>query len=380
MVRFEFATATRIVFGEGAAATLPELTHSLGTRVLVVTGASAERAGSIISTPKANSFSVPGEPTVELIREGARRAQDAGCDVVVAIGGGSAIDAGKAIAAVATNGGEPLEFLEVVGKGRAMVNPPLPFVAVPTTAGTGSEVTRNAVLGSMEQGVKASLRSPLMLPRVAVVDPELTYGLPPAVTASTGLDALTQLIEPYVSARANPMADAFCVDGIERVAGALRRVYHDGGDRESRRQMSLASLFGGLALANAGLGVIHGFASPLGGARKAPHGALCAALLPHGMAANVAALQARAPEHPALERYATIARILTGRNEASAEDGIEWVRALCAELNIPRLREWGIHEADLPGVVEKAARASSMQANPLPLTNEELLAVAAAAL
>jgi alcohol dehydrogenase class IV len=200
------------------------------------------------------------------------------------------------------------------------------------------------------------------------------------VTAFTGLDALTQLIEPYTSARANPMADAFCVDGIGRAAGALRRVYHDGGDRESRREMSLASLFGGLALANAGLGVVHGFASPLGGAWKAPHGALCAALLPHGMAANVAALRARAPERPALERYAAIARILTGRNEASAEDGVEWVSELCAELNIPRLGAWGITEADLPGVVEKAARASSMQANPLPLTNEELLAVVTAAL
>jgi len=379
-VRFEFATATRIVFGEGTAATLPELTRTFGARAMVVTGASAERAASIISTLQAETFAVPGEPTVELVREGARRALNAGCDVVVSIGGGSAIDAGKAIAAIATNGGEPLEFLEVVGKGRAIANMPLPFIAMPTTAGTGSEVTRNAVLGSTEHGVKASLRSPLMLPRVALVDPEMTYGLPPAVTAFTGLDALTQLIEPLVSARANPMVDALCLDGIGRAARALRRAYHDGVDREARREMSLASLFGGLALANAGLGVVHGFASPLGGSWKAPHGALCAALLPYGMAANVAALQARAAGHPALERYAQVARIVTGRREASAEDGIEWIRALCAEFNVPRLRVWGITEADLPGVVEKAARASSMQANPLPLTNDELLSVVKAAL
>jgi alcohol dehydrogenase class IV len=301
------------------------------------------------------------------------------CDVIVSLGGGSAIDAGKAIAAIAANGGEPLEFLEVVGKGRALVAPPLPFIAVPTTAGTGSEVTRNAVLGSAEHGVKASLRSPLMLPQVALVDPELTYGLPAAVTAATGLDALTQLIEPYVSARANPLVDAICVEGIRRVTGALRRVYHDGADREARRDMALASLFGGLALANAGLGVVHGFAAPLGGSWKAPHGALCAALLPHGMAASVAALQARAPQHPALERFTAVARLLTGRNEASAADGIDWVRALCIELNVPPLRAWGITEADLPGVVEKAARASSMQANPLPLTHEELLLVVTSA-
>lgn len=218
-----------------------------------------------------------------------------------------------------------------------------------------------------------------MLPRVAVIDPELTYGLLPAVTAYTGLDALTQLIEPYVSIRANPLVDAICVEGIRRVAGALGRAYHDGADRDARRDMALASLFGGLALANAGLGVVHGFAAPLGGQWRAPHGALCAALLPHGMEANVRALRARAPKHPALERYSGIARLLTGRSEASVEDGIDWVSALRTELNIPKLRVWGITEADLPAVVQKAAKASSMQANPLPLTEEELTAVVRAA-
>jgi len=378
-MHFEFATATRVVFGEGTAATLPELACSFGTRPLVVTGASTERAAALVSALSAETFAVPGEPTVELVREGAQRIQNAACDVVISLGGGSAIDAGKAIAIVATNGGEPLEFLEVVGKGRVLVVPPLPFIAVPTTAGTGSEVTRNAVLGSTEHGVKASLRSPLMLPRVALVDPELTYGLPPAITATTGLDALTQLIEPYVSARANPLADALCIEGIRRVAGALRRAYRCGTDRDARRDMALASLLGGMALANAGLGVVHGFAAPLGGGWKAPHGSLCAALLPHGMTANVAALRARAPQHPALERYSAIARLLTGRHDATAEDGIHWVNALCNELNVPALRAWGVTEADLPGVVEKATGASSMKANPLPLTSEELLAVVMAA-
>jgi alcohol dehydrogenase class IV len=378
-MHFEFATATRVVFGESTAGRLPELARAFGTHPLVVTGASTERAAALVSALSADTFSVPGEPTVDLVREGARRVRESGSDVVVSIGGGSAIDAGKAIAAVATNGGEPLDFLEGVGKGRTIMAPPLPFIAAPTTAGTGSEVTRNAVLGSTEHGVKASMRSPLMLPRIALVDPELTYGLPPAVTASTGLDALTQLIEPYVSSRANPLADAICVEGIRRVAGALRRAYRDGADRDARSDMAMASLFGGLALANAGLGVVHGFAAPLGGQWKAPHGALCAALLPHGMAANVAALRARAPQHPSLQRYAAIARMLTGRNEASAEAGIDWVRELCADLDVPALRTWGIAERDLPDVVEKAARASSTQANPLPLTGEELFAVITAA-
>jgi alcohol dehydrogenase class IV len=379
-MRFEFATATRIIFGEGTAATLPELVGSLGKRPMVVTGSTGERASSLVSALSAESFAVPGEPTVELVREGARQVKEAGCDVIIPIGGGSAIDAGKAIAILATNGGEPLDFLEVVGKGRTITVPPLPFIAVPTTAGTGSEVTRNAVLGSTEHGMKASLRSPLMLPRIAVVDPELTYGLPPAMTAATGLDALTQLIEPYVSSRANPMVDAICLDGIKRVASSLSRAYHNGADREARRDMSLGSLFGGLALANAGLGVVHGFASPLGGSFKAPHGALCATILPHGMAANVAALRARAPGHPALERYTAIARMLTRQKDANAEAGIEWVRGLCAELNVPALRTWGVTEVDLPGIAENAARASSMQANPLPLTSEELLSVMKAAL
>lgn len=379
-MRFEFATATRIIFGEGTAATLPDLVRTFGSRPLVVTGASRERAAALVSAVSAETFAVSGEPTVDMVREGARWVQEAGFDVVVSIGGGSVIDAGKAIAIIATNGGEPLEFLETVGKGRAITVPPLPFFAVPTTAGTGSEVTRNAVLGSTEHGVKASLRSPLMLPRVAVVDSELTYNLPPTITAFTGLDALTQLIEPYVSSRANPLVDAICIDGIRRVAGALRRAYQNGADRDARRDMALASLFGGLALANAGLGVVHGFASPLGGQLAAPHGALCAALLPHGMAANVAALRERAPQHPALERYSSIARLLTGRSEASEKDGIDWVLALCAELKVPALRVWGISEADLPGVVDKAARASSMQANPLPLTRAELMAAVEAAL
>ena len=379
-MRFEFATATRILFGEGTAASLPDLAHTFGSRPLVVTGASRDRAAALIEALSAETFALAGEPTIELVREGACHIQQTGCDVVISIGGGSVIDAGKAIAALATNGGDPLEFLEVIGKGRPISRAPLPFIAVPTTAGTGSEVTRNAVLGSPAHGVKASLRSPLMLPRVAVVDPELTYGLPPEITAFTGLDALTQLIEPYVSARANPLVDALCVEGIRRVDGALRVAYHDGADREARRDMALASLFGGLALANAGLGLVHGFAAPLGGGWKAPHGALCASLLPHGMTANAAALRARAPQHPSLGRYAVIARLLTGRSDAGVEDGVEWVRALCADLQIPALRTWGVTAADLPDVVEKAAKASSMQANPLPLTKEELMATVEAAL
>jgi alcohol dehydrogenase class IV len=365
-VRFEFATAGRIVFGRGVASQLPALVREFGTRALLVTG----RSPRAVPLSDCERFEVAGEPTVEDIRQGAGRAH--GCDLVVSIGGGSVIDAGKAIAAVCRNSGEPLDYLEVVGQGRPLENPPLPFVAVPTTAGTGAEVTRNAVLGSPEHRVKASLRSALMLPRVALVDPELTRSLPAAVTVSTGLDALTQLIEPYVSPRATPMTDALCLSGIELIRDALPRAHKNGEDLDAREAMSLASLYGGIALANAGLGVVHGFAAPIGGMLNLAHGAICAALLPRGMKANIRALRERDPHSDALARYGVIAQVLTGRSNAVAEDGAKAVAELCDALEVPALN---IHEDQRSTIVEKAAKASSMKANPIVLTQQELLDV-----
>ena len=309
------------------------------------------------------------------MREGVEAFRGAGCDLVIAIGGGSAIDAGKAIAAAAANSGDLLDYLEVIGKGQPLESAPYPFIAVPTTAGTGSEVTRNAVLGSPQDGVKVSLRSPLMLPRVAIVDPELTRSLPPGITASTGLDALTQLIEPYVSSRANPMTDNFCLDGLRHVSASLLRAYTNGDDGEARTGMAWASLLGGMALANAGLGVVHGFAAPIGGMFDAPHGSVCAALLPAGMRANINALRERDPKGRALERYAVIARLLTRDANANAEEGAQWVGALAKQLAIPTLGAYGIRDRDMPDLVAKAARANSMKGNPIALTPVELATV-----
>jgi alcohol dehydrogenase class IV len=370
MATFEFATAARIVFGEGSVRQVPAAAASMGRRGLLVTGASPERADSLrkaLADAQVSTilFSVAGEPTLDMIRSAPRD-----CDFVICFGGGSALDAGKALAAMLTNPGDPLEYLEVIGRGRPLGNAAAPCIAIPTTAGTGSEVTRNAVLGSHEHGVKASLRSPSMLPRLAVVDPELTYGLPPELTASTGLDALTQLIEPYVSVRANPMTDQFCVEGMRRAAGALPRVWDNGGDREARSDMAWASLLGGMALANAGLGAVHGFAAPIGGMFPAPHGAVCAALLPHAMKVNIRAVLARAPER--LIRFDEVARLLTGRSHATAVDGALWIADLCKKLEIPPLRAYGVREEDLGVLVEKAAQASSMKGNPIVLTAEEL--------
>jgi alcohol dehydrogenase class IV len=384
-VRFEFATATRIVFGPGTLKELGELAAPLGRRALLVGGRSSARveparerltAAGLASVP----LSVLGEPTVEDVRQGVALARREACDLVVAFGGGSVIDAAKGVAAVLGNGGDPLDYLEVIGRRQPIEKPALPWVAIPTTAGTGAEVTRNAVLASAEHRVKASLRSPLMLPRVAIIDPDLLIGLPPAVIAASGLDAFAQLVEPFVSLRANPLVDVLCRDGLARSVRSLRGAFEGDASEGARVDLALASLFGGLALANAGLGAVHGFAAPIGGAFAAPHGAVCAALLPAVMQANVAALTERAPTSPALARYAEIAGIVTGRAGAEAGAGAVWVAELCRALAIPGLARWGVTGGDIPTLLSKARNASSMQANPIALTEHELAAVLRASL
>jgi alcohol dehydrogenase class IV len=378
MKPFEFATAARILFGQGTLSQVPAAAASLGRRALLVTGASPDRAAPLQKALHAAGvstvpFSVPNEPTLDLIRSAPRD-----FDLVIAFGGGSVLDAAKALAALLTNPGDPMDYLEVIGLGHPLANRAAPCIAIPTTSGTGSEVTRNAVLLSPAHRVKASLRSPSMLPSLAVVDPELTLHLPRAITASTGLDALTQLIEPYVSVRANPFTDQFCVEGMRRAASALPHVCADGGDLAARGDMALASLLGGLALANAGLGAVHGFAAPIGGMFPAPHGAVCAALLPHAIDVNIRALRARAPE--SLTRFDEVARLLTGKPHATATDAVAWIGGLCRELEIPSLAAYGVTAEDLPLVVENAAQSSSMKGNPIVLTSEELFEIASRSL
>jgi alcohol dehydrogenase class IV len=376
-MKFEFATAPRIVFGPGAVSQIGAIAREFGRRALVVTGRAALRAERLLANLKsagvgAVTFPVAGEPELGTVEQGAKLAKAEGCELVIGFGGGSAIDAAKAIAAMLTNGGELLDYLEIIGRGMPLAKPSAPFIAIPTTAGTGAEVTRNAVLASPEHKVKVSLRSPLLLARVAVVDPELTYDLPPALTASTGLDALTQLIEPFVCNRANPLTDGLCVEGLRRAARSLRIAFGNGKDKDTREDMAVASLFGGLALANAGLGAVHGFAGPIGGSFPAPHGAVCAALLPHVMAMNLRALRQRDPNGPSLARYEEAAWWLAGDMKAKADDGLKWVRALVLDLKIPRLGSFGIRREHFPDLVAKAANASSMKTNPIALTPAEM--------
>ncbi|MHC4444105.1 MAG: iron-containing alcohol dehydrogenase [Planctomycetota bacterium] len=381
-MRFEFATATRIVFGDSTFGELGKLAARMlagqkDPAVLVVSGSTTQHTQALLKLLaeqdlNCSVLNVEGEPTVELVRQGTQLAREKDCRLVIGIGGGSAIDTGKAVAAMIDNTGDLLDYLEVIGKGEQLTQPPVPYIAVPTTAGTGAEVTRNAVIASATHKVKVSLRSPLMLPRLALIDPELTYHLPPDITASTGMDALTQLIEAYVSVKATPLTDAICGEGIQRAARSLVRAYQDGRDSSAREDMAIASLFSGLALANAGLGAAHGFAAPLGGMFNAPHGAVCAALIPQVMAVNVKALRQRSPESEALSRYDRIGQILNDDSSANAEDAVQWIQQVCQQLSIPGLQAYGLTQNDLPTLIEKGRAASSMKGNPITLTPNEL--------
>lgn len=368
----------RIEFGDGVAGLIPSVLEGLGRRVFVVTGAHPERhAGLLRELGRAMAvgwFRVMHEPTVADAMEGAVAARESGADVVIAMGGGSVMDAGKAVAALATNPGDPCRHLEVIGEGRPLESKPLPVVAVPTTAGTGAEATRNAVLASPAHRVKVSLRSPDMVPVAALVDPALTWELPPSVTAASGLDALTQLLEAFVCSRATPMTDALCRCGLARVGGALEAVLADPRDAAARRDMAWCSLASGLALTNAGLGVVHGFAGPLGGLLPIAHGVACAALLPHGTRANIEALEMRGGTGDALARYDEAARLLTG-DPASGREGLpEWL-GRCVRGRVPTLAACGLGRDAWPGLVSAARRASSMKANPVELSEAELLRV-----
>lgn len=369
MTTFTFATAGRIAFGAGRRSELPKVVAELGSRPFVCTGSDPSRHAELLATlPAAATFGVRGEPTMDVVRAGAEAAREHGADVVVGLGGGAVLDAAKIIAALVTNGGDPMDYAEVIGAGQPLAVPCLPFVAVPTTAGTGSEVTANGVVSSPEHRVKVSLRSPSMLARVAIVDPELTIACPPAVTAHAGLDALVQCIEPFVSPFANPLTDGFCREGIRRAAFGLKRAYHDGTDLAARTDVSLCSLLSGLALANGKLGAAHGLAGPLGGYIGAPHGAITASVMvavsEHNLAAGDAAVR---------DRYAEVGELLTGRHDARAY--LDWFAETATELNVPGLAALGLTEDGVRPMAEAAAKASSTKGNPVPVTPDDLAGI-----
>ena len=381
---FEFVSSDRIIFGNGCIVKVKEAAQDFGRKALLVCGSGSVPLDNLVNILKEGEitfeiFRVENEPDISGIDAGISKAKSTGCTFVIGYGGGSVMDSAKAISAMMTNPGVLMDYFEVIGGGRKIVNSTAPMIAIPTTAGTGTEVTRNAVIASSEHNVKVSMRSPLMVPRVAIVDPELTITMPPSVTASTGMDALTQVIEGFVSNKANPMTDALAKEGIIRGSRALLRAYQNGRDLQARYDMSLTSLFGGLVLGNSGLGAVHGFAGPIGGMFHAPHGVICASLLPSVMKYNALEISNRAGMEAIQKKFNEIGQWVTGKPDASVEDGIAWIEDLAKKLEIPGLREIGIKKSNFASIIEKASVASSMQKNPVKLDTETLKLILEAA-
>jgi alcohol dehydrogenase class IV len=375
-VNFEFATSTHIIFENGSFRKIPGLIRDFGSKVLIVSGTNQNLALQLSESLSeidihSEIFSVHSEPTISDIEQGTILTRKTLCNVVVGIGGGSAVDSAKAIAALVPNQGELTDYLEVIGKGRKLEIEPLPFIAIPTTAGTGAEVTKNSVIKSTLHNVKVSLRSDLMFPKLAVIDPELTLTMPPHLTATTGVDALTHLLETFVSNQSNPFIDMLCREGMRRISASLEHAFNDGNNLEARENMAMASMLGGMALASVKLGAVHGFAGPLGGMYPIPHGAVCACLLPAVMEVNIKSLKDKKLVIQ-LQKFDEVARILTGNKSSDALDGAVWVKTLVKKLQIPSLSDFQLTAECFPELIEKAKNSSSMKGSPVELNNEQL--------
>jgi alcohol dehydrogenase class IV len=372
---FEFVTAPRIMFERGAVKKLPGLCAGLGKQCLIVTGGSSLRRSGVLDaltnglTEKGVACTLfegsSGEPTPDIVDTAAAVGLSAGVDAVIGIGGGSAMDTAKAAAGVITNGGSVREYLEGVGTGAKIVADPLPFIAVPTTAGTGTEVTKNAVIMSVKDRFKASMRDDRLMARIAVVDPELTASVPQSVTAASGMDAICQLIESFTTQQANPFCDAMALYHTPRAMVALRRAFDDGGDMDARETMSLAAMVSGMCLANAGLGAAHGIGAGLGAVLGAAHGVACGMLLPHVMRYNI--------EH-GVTKYAQLAPAVCGRDYADDKAGAlavaDAVEALCRYLKLPAmLNEMGVSEQNADELAA-ASMGSSMKKNPVAFSQQ----------
>ncbi|GLS88185.1 alcohol dehydrogenase [Cypionkella aquatica] len=373
MSSFAFLTATEILFGRGQAAQSAVRAKAMGTQLFLLHGTPTRAdwlaealAGQGCSVTR---FVVNGEPDVAMIEAATSAAK--GTQVVMALGGGAVIDAGKAVAAMIPATRPLMDHLEVIGKSLPLDHPPLPFIAIPTTAGTGAEVTRNAVIGSPAHQRKVSLRDKRMLPALAIIDPSLTDHTPKHITLASGLDAITQVIEPYICTRANRLTDALCRDAIPQGLRALRQLMQAENPR-ARDDMAWVSLCGGLALANAGLGVIHGLAGPLGGLIAAPHGAICGTLLPHGLAINAS----RADDPARINQViGWIAEAFETKPESALNNLVKWSR----EHGLPTLAQMGFTPQHLRQAAEAAAASSSMQANPVRLSVQDLAILMATA-
>ncbi len=385
---FEFCTSSKIIFGRGKSNLLPELIRPLGSRIMIITGSSPQRHSVLIEKIKAAGIyvslaTVSGEPEVEKITEITSLILRQNCKAVLALGGGSVLDAGKAAAILANNPGDIMEYLEVVGEGKALPCASLPFIAVPTTAGTGSEVTRNSVITVPSHRVKVSLRSPEMLPKIALIDPELLRECPLTVRVNCSFDALCHLMEAMISRKATPFTDMICSYGLQQIRReTLQTYWNDPQIEEPRCAMAFASLLGGMALANGGLGAVHGFAGVIGGMFGAPHGAVCAALLAPVLKTNMAVARQIEEGNSSegdlllaekmLKQIEKMTDFFTAGQCREPEKLITELERLTRENHVPRLSDMGIKESDLPIIIKKSSQSSSMKGNPFSLSEERL--------
>lgn len=369
---FSFSTATKIVFGRGSSKNAVDEIRRLGHNVLLVTGANQSRANWLrdqlkVADGNFSELAIQAEPNVQTIEQGAEKARTLNSNVVVSLGGGSAIDAGKAIAALATSDKCLMDHLEVVGLGKPLVKPPLPFVAIPTTAGTGAEVTKNAVIDVPDKQRKVSLRDEKMFANLAIIDPALTDNTPKAVTLSCGLDALTQVIEPYLCSRHNPFTDALALSAIETGLNALVELM-DNENSAARDRICWTSLCGGIALANSGLGAVHGLAGPLGGMSNVAHGKICGALLPSSLKLHSSLLA----DGEYQERMALIENVLASTFETEILEAIDALSNWADRNGQRGLNSLGITDSQRIRAATEAQASSSMKSNPVQLSVEQL--------
>ncbi len=389
-IPFALSRLPRISYGSGRINEVPALAATYGRTALLVTG-----KYSFCSTPRWQSFTqlletkgmnwlhltVSGEPSPMLVDQAVSQFRDESVDVVIAIGGGSVLDAAKAIAGLLPHGNSVMDYLEGVGKNVPYHGPSTPFIAVPTTAGTGSEATKNSVLSVHgRDGFKKSFRDECLIPEYAVIDPDLLASCPRELVAADGMDAFTQLLESYASLKANPFTDALALSGITAVKEGLFAAW-EGNEPDAshgRGAMAYAALLSGITLAQVGLGSVHGLASPLGAYFPIPHGVVCGTLVSAATEINIKAMQEREPDNPALSKYAQVGRLLAGQPEiddATARSSLTTLLAEWSErLQLPRLNGYGITAADFPLIVANS-RGSSMQTNPIVLTDAEINAI-----
>ncbi|MCX7092972.1 MAG: iron-containing alcohol dehydrogenase [Methylobacter sp.] len=384
---FSISRLPRISYGSGRAAEVPALAAGYGRTALLVTGKQSfcATAGWQTFTQALEKngvswlhFTVSGEPSPMLVDQAVSRFRNKAIDVVIGIGGGSVLDAAKAIAGLLPHGNSVMDHLEGVGNNIPYRGPSTPFIAVPTTAGTGSEATKNAVLSVQgPNGFKKSFRDECLIPEYAIIDPDLLTTCPPELVAADGMDAFTQLLESYVSLKANPFIDALAWSGMTAVKEGFFAAWQ-GNEPEAglgRAAMAYAALLSGITLAQVGLGSVHGLASPLGAFFPIPHGVVCGTLVSVATEINITAMQQREPQNPALAKYAQVGRLLTGRDDLDDTGAHSALIALLADwseqLQLPRLNGYGISADDFPMIIANS-RGSSMLTNPIVLTDREI--------